>query len=655
MKSENQVIRVAVFGGESSTRLVSSYLSKLNDIFQLANAENSDIAVFHLDSIELEQSLLAFQANHPNIPTIVVAGHAVNTACSALIQKPYSASKLLNTIESILKKHMPTTTDQGVENVNNGQMNLHVAVMAHDEHRREALQKSISEQGIQVVLVLNLLEEALQKIDVNTLDALIVELTDDEDIDADFIFDYTKLPVIFSDQDTLTASGIAQWSSKLIVKSQTDNDSISQTPIASEETITQASASLTQHPADLASELNIRVAVMTDDKKRGQLKQLLEQNDIRVVTEIGVSEDQINQLNIDDIDVILADLSDGMDDMDFIFEYDRAPIVFCDHESLTANGCLPEEWVSKLITIGEASGKNKNIPIDEILEDIPEEIEPTFIEVSEDLLTVINSEFSEAIRIAEENLPENEQDFALTMMTPEEDRPILLDIVDTPWEEAPNQESGMESNGEGFMTWSEFERNEQLEEDAGPIKQIWILAASIGGPPVVKRFLQAIPADIAASFVLAQHIGESFVSVMADRLDSSAALNVRTAVDDDELVRGSVLVVPAGKKFNLDKIGKVKLTDIDNPYDFTPNIDHVIDQVLNLYSSLTNIIIFSGMGKDGIKGAANIAKCGGKVWSLDLASCVASNMPDAVNKLGIVSFSGTPEKLAEALSKQIIE
>jgi len=655
MKSENQMIRVAVFGDDSSKLLVSSYLRKFTGMFQLANAEDSDIVVFHLDNNELEKSLLAFQENHPNIPTIVVAGQAVNTAYSAFIQKPYSASKLLNTIESTLKKHMSTTADQMPASGNNRQLDLHVAVMAHDEYRREALRKAISEQGIQVVLVLNLLEEALQEININTLDALVVELTDDEGVDADFIFDYNELPVIFSDQDTLTASGIAEWSSKLISKSQTDHDSISHIDAVSQENTASTFVSLAQQSTKRISEPSVRVVIMTEDKKTSQLKQLLEQHDISIVAEIKVSEDSINQLNIDDIDVILADLTDEMDDIDFIFEYDKAPIVFCDHELLTANGCLPEEWISKLKAIRDSRSEDKHTSIEETLEKIPDEIDLVFSDVSADLLTVINSEFSEAIRIAEGNLLENEQDLALTTITPEEDRPVLLDIVDTPWEETPSQESEVESRDEGFMTWSEFERNEELEEDAGPIKQIWVLAASIGGPPVVKRFLQAIPADVAASFVLAQHIGESFVSVMADRLDSAVALNVRTAVDDDELMRGNVLVVPAGKKFNLDKIGKVKLTDIDNPYDFTPNIDHVIDQVLGLYSSMTNIIIFSGMGKDGIQGAAKIAKFGGKVWSLDLDSCVASNMPEAANKLGIVSFSGTPEKLAEELSKQILE
>ncbi len=654
MKSENQVIRVAVFGDDSSKLLVSSYLSKFTGMFQLANAENSDVVVFHLDSNELEQSLLTFQANNPNTPTIVVAGKAVNAECSAFIKKPYSASKLLNAIESILKKDMSITADQVINDGNNQHLNLYVAVMAHDEHRREALKKSISEQGIQVVLVLNLLEEALQEIQVDTLDALVVELTDDEDVDADFIFDYNELPVIFSDQDTLTASGIAEWSSKLINKSQVENDSVSHIHSVSQESTASRFVSLTQQSTK-PSKPSVRVVIMTEDKKTGQLKQLLEQHDIRVVAEIKVSEDSINLINIDEIDLILADLSDEMDDIDFIFEYDKAPVVFCDHELLTANGCLPEEWISKLKAIRDIGDEYEPTSIEEAVEKIPEEVNSVISDVSDDLLTVINSEFSEAIRIAEEKLLDDEQDLVLTKIMPEENRPVLLDIVDTPWKETPSQEPGMESSDEGFITWSEFERNEELEEDTGPIRQIWVLAASIGGPPVVKRFLQVIPADIAASFVLAQHIGENFVSVMADRLDSAVALNVRTAVDDDEMMRGNVLVVPAGKKFNLDKIGKVKLTDIDNPNDFTPNIDHVIDQVLSLYSSLTNIIVFSGMGKDGIQGAEKIAKFGGKVWSLDLESCVASNMPEAANKLGIVSFSGTPEKLAEELSKQIIE
>ncbi len=47
-----------------------------------------------------------------------------------------------------------------------------------------------------------------------------------------------------------------------------------------------------------------------------------------------------------------------------------------------------------------------------------------------------------------------------------------------------------------------------------PARQVWLLAASMGGPEAVKAFLDALPGGLPVGFVYAQHIEESFEATL---------------------------------------------------------------------------------------------------------------------------------------------
>jgi chemosensory pili system protein ChpB (putative protein-glutamate methylesterase) len=71
--------------------------------------------------------------------------------------------------------------------------------------------------------------------------------------------------------------------------------------------------------------------------------------------------------------------------------------------------------------------------------------------------------------------------------------------------------------------------------------------------------------------------------------------------------------------------------------------------VAKTFGEKAGTIVFSGMGDDGAHGVEAIAEHHGIVWAQDIASCVVSSMPDHARKTGKVSFSASPEKLAEQL------
>jgi chemotaxis response regulator CheB len=180
----------------------------------------------------------------------------------------------------------------------------------------------------------------------------------------------------------------------------------------------------------------------------------------------------------------------------------------------------------------------------------------------------------------------------------------------------------------------------------GAITRAWVLGASIGGPDAVREFLAAIPPDIKATFVLAQHMGADFVDLMVAQLQKATRLPVAMASSSMQAGHGQVLVVPIAERMLLEPSGDVRVVPLDDVSPYSPSIDRVLIDVADRFGQAAGAIIFSGMAHDAIEGAKHLAAKGGTVWVQDPSTCVVSSMIDGAMEAGIVSFIGTPTDLA---------
>lgn len=178
---------------------------------------------------------------------------------------------------------------------------------------------------------------------------------------------------------------------------------------------------------------------------------------------------------------------------------------------------------------------------------------------------------------------------------------------------------------------------------------VWVLGASIGGPESVRRFLEALPADVPAAFVLAQHMGPEFQSVFADRLARVTELEVVCAEDGMDLRPGRVIVAPADAEVGFDEDRRVRLAPREAVSGSTPSIDHVLTAVSDVFGGDARAIIFSGQARDGIDGCTAIRRHGGEVWTQDAASSSISVIADGIRDAGLSTFQGTPEQLARRM------
>ncbi len=196
-----------------------------------------------------------------------------------------------------------------------------------------------------------------------------------------------------------------------------------------------------------------------------------------------------------------------------------------------------------------------------------------------------------------------------------------------------------------------FEQNNQVTDKGKDelAKNVWVLGASLGGPDALKHFLSEIPKDLPVTFIVAQHLGENFVSLLAEQLDRYTEFKVFVAKEGHVIKHQEVLVIPTDKRLVINPIGAVEYKTITELENYKPSINATINDVALRYKNNAGAIIFSGMCDDGVDGCEVLEKKGGQIWVQDPASCVISAMSESVAKKVSVNFSGSPEMLAKQL------
>jgi len=187
------------------------------------------------------------------------------------------------------------------------------------------------------------------------------------------------------------------------------------------------------------------------------------------------------------------------------------------------------------------------------------------------------------------------------------------------------------------------------DAQAAKVRRVWVLGASIGGPEAVREFLAGLPRDYPALFLLAQHLGEEFVDMMARQLAQATPLTVRMPTHGERVGHGEVIVVPTSQRLRVDTQGVVVLQRDEGEAEFRPSIDRVLRDAADRFGAAAGAIVFSGMSSDAAEGCLYVAAKGGAVYVQRPDSCVVSTMVDGVCDTGVVRFLGSPKELAEKL------
>lgn len=179
-------------------------------------------------------------------------------------------------------------------------------------------------------------------------------------------------------------------------------------------------------------------------------------------------------------------------------------------------------------------------------------------------------------------------------------------------------------------------------------QNVWVIAASTGGPEAVAEFLQGVPQDLGGTALLyVQHIENHGHSNLCRVVAKHSCWAVQT-IDTATVVREkTIYMVSPEQQFELSDGGVI--SPLSEPWGgrYRPSIDQVIAKVARAYRNRAGAIIFTGMGDDGANSCTLMHHRGGQVWVQLSTTCAIDSMPVSVEKKGCVGFSGKPRALAQ--------
>lgn len=199
-----------------------------------------------------------------------------------------------------------------------------------------------------------------------------------------------------------------------------------------------------------------------------------------------------------------------------------------------------------------------------------------------------------------------------------------------------------------------MQENGETAVDLGSlgIKSVWILGASIGGPESLIKFLAEFDQDDPVLFLVVQHMDSEFVSMMQKQLDKNGQIKVILGQSGEQVKPGQAILIPVDEDIVINADGHLGVKDINPKRMYTPCIDDVCFSMLENLKKV-NMAVFSGMAKDGVKGATNVFENGGKVITQSADSCVVSAIAEEVRSLKMSMFDGNPVDMAQYIKETL--
>lgn len=183
-------------------------------------------------------------------------------------------------------------------------------------------------------------------------------------------------------------------------------------------------------------------------------------------------------------------------------------------------------------------------------------------------------------------------------------------------------------------------------------RDLVVIGVSTGGPPVVQKILSALPGDLPACVLIAQHMPATFTGPFAKRLNGVSQFEVTEAVNGDKLVNGHAYVCPGGKHIGLRLNGplpEVMITDHPRDALYKPTVNVLMETAGNIMGRRTVGVMLTGMGSDGVDGAKVLRDKGGTLIAQSEASCVVYGMPKAVIDANLANLVLDADDIAQAI------
>ncbi|MGZ0655904.1 chemotaxis protein CheB [Coraliomargarita sp. W4R72] len=173
-------------------------------------------------------------------------------------------------------------------------------------------------------------------------------------------------------------------------------------------------------------------------------------------------------------------------------------------------------------------------------------------------------------------------------------------------------------------------------------KHIVVIGASEGGLPVLGAFFQSVPVASNRCFFIISDLLSEDVTMMGELLATHTCMPLLEMVDGGLLEPNKIFVCPSGCLPIADGI-RVRLQARETRAQQA--IDTYLDSLVESLGSLATVVILSGAGEDGTRGAKRVQAAGGAVFVQSPQECEFPSMPQSVLRAGVPCLQGSPQGL----------
>jgi len=162
--------------------------------------------------------------------------------------------------------------------------------------------------------------------------------------------------------------------------------------------------------------------------------------------------------------------------------------------------------------------------------------------------------------------------------------------------------------------------------------ELLAIGSSTGGPNALFELIPNLK-GIQIPVVITQHMPPTFTRILAEHIEQQTGLKAVEGAEGMPLLPGRIHVAPGGHHMLFKKNGPSSVITLDDgPMEnfCRPAVDPMLRSAVAIYGEKIMTVILTGMGQDGMLGAREVIKAGGRVIAQDEETSVVWGMPGAV-------------------------
>ena len=183
------------------------------------------------------------------------------------------------------------------------------------------------------------------------------------------------------------------------------------------------------------------------------------------------------------------------------------------------------------------------------------------------------------------------------------------------------------------------------------------IGSSTGGPQALFSVLGNLGGLVSQPILITQHMPATFTSLLAEHIARTSNIPCSEATDGESILPGHIYLAPGDYHMIAERGAKsnvLRLTQDEQENYCRPAVDPMLRSLASLYGPRLLVVILTGMGSDGCKGAKVVVASGGSVIAQDEETSVVWGMPGAVATAGVCSAVLPISEIAPYLRKLVV-